>query len=475
MRLVFLCSIFALTIAHGADWAPIAMPTPGPVTGTPPVWLRCFVRVPDNMVTPAEKDLWRDSMTLSVGGVAGPYSIHLNGQKIAVGTALREDQRQRFKVPKGIFAKKVFNVLAIRLENQPAAARVALAPILAGYFDEIELRGTWQTLSGEPDPAAHQPVAEPPKGVTSFTEAAFRPSSTPLAPNPEPIPGARLTPTASLATMTTPADLAVDLVLHEPEVAQPTHLSFDERGRLWVAQYRQYPYPAGLKMISRDKYYRSKFDRVPPAPPNHDKGRDIVSVHEDTDGDGVFDSHKKVLEGLNMANSALHGRGGVWVMHTPYLLFYPDADGDDVPDGDPQVRLAGFGLEDTHSVANGLAWGPDGWLYGVQGSTTTSRVTRPGVDSPDAPGRYFEGCMVWRYHPDTKTYEIFAEGGGNDFGLEFDAEGRAYCGYNGGTTRGWHFVQDGVYQMQGVEPGKYGPPRNPYAFGVLPMMATTNP
>ena len=141
---------------------------------------------------------------------------------------------------------------------------------------------------------------------------------------------------------------------------------------------------------------------MPPAPPKHDRGRDIISVHEDTDGDGTFDKHKVVLDGLNMANAALRGHGGMWVMHTPYLLFYPDANGDDVPDRDPEVRLAGFGLEDTHSVANGLAWGPDGWLYGAQGSTTTSRVVRPGVDPPDFTGVYHEGCMVWRYHPESE-------------------------------------------------------------------------
>jgi hypothetical protein len=47
-------------------------------------------------------------------------------------------------------------------------------------------------------------------------------------------------------------------------------------------------------------------------------------------------------------------------MNAPYLLFYPDRNGDDVPDGPPEVHLEGFGLEDTHAVANSLTWGPDG-------------------------------------------------------------------------------------------------------------------
>ncbi|MFM7215523.1 MAG: dehydrogenase, partial [Verrucomicrobiota bacterium] len=141
----------------------------------------------------------------------------------------------------------------------------------------------------------------------------------------------------------------------------------------------------------------------------------------------------------------------------------------------PVVHLAGFGLEDTHSVANGLVWGPDGWIYGGQGSTTTSRVLRPGLDPTGHPGVYFEGCMVWRYHPVTRTYEIFAEGSGNVFGLEVDGEGRLFSGHNGPETHGWHYQQGGIYLKQGVDPGKFGPPRNPYTFGELPWLVPASP
>lgn len=461
------------------EWAAVTVPTPDDAPAAPPghgpAWYRCFVRVPDNMTSRAEGDLMSNSVTLSLAGVRGPVVVFLNGQKIFEAAELPDEPRRRFKVPRGILEPGMFNVLALKLDAKAAAAGVRKAPILAGYFDELVLAGEWQVLrAAEVDVASLKPVKEQPT-VAAYFETGFRQSSTPLASTDEFMPGRRMSPEASLATMTTPSDLTVELMLAEPVVAQPTHLSFDERGRMWVSQYRQYPYPAGLKMISRDKYYRGRFDKVPPAPPNHDRGRDIVSVHEDTDGDGRFDVNKVVLDGLNMANAAVRGRGGIWVMHSPYLMFYPDADGDDVPDRDPEVRLTGFGLEDTHSVSNGLIWGPDGWLYGAQGSTVTSRIVRPGVDAPNAPGVYFNGSMVWRYHPDTKAYEIFAEGGGNNFGLDFDAEGRLFCGHNGGTTRGWHFVQWGLYMKQGNDPSKYGPPPNPYAFGGLTMMASANP
>ncbi len=426
-------------------------------------WLKCHIRVPDNLVTPQEKDLWRDSMMLSLGELSGPFTVYLNGQKIADGTSSAAGKR--LKVPKGILEKSVFNTLAVRLEKDE---RFAQAPVFRTYFDELVLAGDWEKFSG--DAAALKPLAQAPEKA-AFTEKGFRLSTMPLVAT-ENMPGQRLSPAESLAKMRVEPGLAVDLLLAEPLVAQPTHMSFDERGRLWVSQYRQYPYPAGIKQLSRDQYYRAVFDKVPPPPPNHDRGADIISVHEDTDGDGVFDSHKNVLEGLNMANAAVYGHGGIWVMNTPYLMFYPDKNGDDIPDGPPEVRLAGFGLEDTHSVANGLVWGPDGWLYGGQGSTTTSHITRPGFDTPPV---YFEGCMVWRYHPERKIYEIFAEGGGNTFGLEFDAEGNLFSGHNGGDTRGWHFIQNGIYLKQGKDPGKFGATGHEFSFGEFGPMKSANP
>jgi putative membrane-bound dehydrogenase-like protein len=263
-------------------------------------------------------------------------------------------------------------------------------------------------------------------------------------------------------------DLELDQVLAEPIVRQPVSLNFDERGRMWVVQYIQYPHPAGLKMLSRDKFWRAVYDKVPLPPPKGERGLDKITIHEDTDGDGTFDKHKTFVEGLSIATACVRGRGGVWVLNPPYLLFYPDADNDDVPDGDPVVHLDGFGLEDTHSVVNSLCWGPDGWLYAAQGSTVTGHVKRPGIDKQPVNSM---GQLIWRYHPETKRYEIFAEGGGNAFGVEFDAKGRLFSGHNGGDTRGFHYVQ-GAYLQKGF--AKHGPLSNPYAFGYFPAMKHHN-
>lgn len=255
----------------------------------------------------------------------------------------------------------------------------------------------------------------------------------------------------------------MSLVAAEPEVEQPLSLAWDARGRLWVVQYRQYQFPAGLKIVEYDDHLRARFDKVPLPPPHGEKGEDIISVFEDRDGDGVFEVKKNVITGLNIATSVAVGAGGIWVANPPYLLFYPDADGDDVPDSDPVVKLSGFGIEDTHAVMNSLAWGPDGWLYGVNGSTTTGKVVNPA----DGTGIAWQGQMVWRFDPPTSRFEIYAEGGGNTFSLEIDEKGHVFSGTNGGKTRGMYYPQ-GSYGSKSW--GKHGPLTNPYAFGYFQHM-----
>ncbi len=273
-----------------------------------------------------------------------------------------------------------------------------------------------------------------------------------------------LSPAESLTRFKVPADLQIDQVLAEPAVRQPVFLNFDERGRMWVVEYLQYPFPAGLKMLSHDSVWRAVYDKVPPPPPHQFVGADRIEIYEDA-GNGLFRKYKTFAQGLNIVTAAVKGRGGVWVLNPPYLLFYPDKNNDDVPDGDPVVKLEGFGLEDTHSVVNSLRWGPDGWLYGCQGSTVTASVLRPGLDRE--PIAHTMGQQIWRYHPETQHFEVFSEGGGNAFGCEIDEKGRIFSGHNGGNTRGFHYMQ-GAYLQKGFD--KHGPLSNPYAFGYFPPM-----
>jgi putative membrane-bound dehydrogenase-like protein len=262
-------------------------------------------------------------------------------------------------------------------------------------------------------------------------------------------------PRDALARMRVPDDLKVELIASEPDIRQPVSISFDDRGRLWVLQYLQYPTPAGLKAVKVDQYLRTVWDKLPDPPPRGPRGADCLTILA-PDVQGHYHKVKDFVTGLNLASGFAIGHGGVFVAQPPYLLFYPDRDGNDVPDGDPEVLLTGFGMEDPHAYANSLQWGPDGWLYGAHGSTCTANIR--GIS-------FQQG--IWRYHPRTRQFELFAEGGGNTWGLDFDSHGNAIAGTNYGDVIGLHQVQGGYY-VKGF--AKHGELHNPFAFGYFEHM-----
>jgi putative membrane-bound dehydrogenase-like protein len=265
------------------------------------------------------------------------------------------------------------------------------------------------------------------------------------------LPAQGFTPEEALRRMKAADGFKVKLVASEPMIRQPVTMTFDERGRLWVIQYLQYPNPAGLKPVKVDQYLRTVYDHIPEPPPRGPHGADRITILEDPDERGRYRKAKDFVTGLNLASGLCLGNGGVYVLQVPYLLFYPDRNGDDVPDGPPQVLLSGFGMEDAHAVANSLQWGPDGWLYGAQGSTVTAKIR--GIE-------FQQG--IWRYHPLTKRFELFAEGGGNTWGLDFDEHGQILAGTNWGGFAMLHQVQGGYY-IKGFS--KHGPLHNPHTYG----------
>jgi putative membrane-bound dehydrogenase-like protein len=251
--------------------------------------------------------------------------------------------------------------------------------------------------------------------------------------------------------MTVADGFTVQLVAAEPMVRQPVSIEFDDRGRLWVIQYLQYPNPAGLKRVAVDRYSRTAYDRIPEPPPKGPKGADRITILSDFNQEGRARQAKDFVGNLNLATGLAFGHGGVFVLQVPYRLFYPDRNRDDVPDGDPDVLVKGFGMEDAHSVANSLTWGPDGWLYGCQGSTVTADIN--GIE-------FQQG--VWRYHPITRRFELFCEGGGNSWGLDFDRHGNLLYSTNVGGHTMLHGVQ-GAYYWKSF--GKHGALHNPHAYG----------
>jgi len=463
------CDVFSAEVTV-ADWRPLAVPGTwedgAGLKYDGVAWYRCFVRVP--------ADWTGKTVTLAVEQVDNAHEAYFNGARVggagsfppAYQNAVAAENR--YVVPGEQLKPGAWNAVAIRVyDHEGRGGFKGAAPQLGTEQQHIRLSGQWQFRTG--DELAWATLTEigtgPPASATFTTVEA---GPVPLGSRGHEMAGRAqpLSPAEARTTFTVPDDLEFEQVLAEPIVAQPVFLNFDERGRMWVVEYRQYPAPAGLSVVSKDIFWRAVYDRVPEPPPRGVKGLDRISIHEDTDGDGVFDRHKTFVDGLNIATACVKGRGGVWVLNPPYLLFYADRNDDDVPDGDPEVKLEGFGLEDTHSVVNSLRWGPDGWLYAAQGSTVTGRVRRPGETNYV----FSQGQNIWRYHPETRRYEIFAEGGGNAFGVEIDTDGRIFSGHNGGDTRGFYYSQ-GAYLRKGFE--KHGELSNPYAFGYFPHMTGT--
>ena len=467
-RLISLTLLLGFSLsASAADWTPVEIPQHWKSnSGDGTSWYRCGATIPS---------AWQNlPIEIFVESVDDARELYFNGRRIGgLGTFPPEyrsglGRSTRFKIPEEIIDHANINVIAIRVHrNQSRSGFNVAVPVIFGPQQAIRLRGPWQVAEGEVEDGISVSARQQLPATSVFNKLETAEIVEEQLKRLDNDPGPQLSQ-ATIDNMRHPEQLSVQVALAEPHIGQPLSFKWDERGRLWVCEYRQYPDPAGLRMISRDKFLRTVYDKIPMPPPHHARGLDRISIHEDKDGNGIYESHQVFVDGLNLATSFAFGRGGLWVLNPPYLLFYPDADRDDVPDGAPEVHLEGFGLEDTHSIANSLRWGPDGWLYAAQGSTVSGRVK--GYQSEDEPVTSM-GQLIWRYHPERRQYEIFAEGGGNAFGLEIDDKGRIYSGHNGGNTRGFHYVQGG-YLQKGF--GKHGQLSNPYAFGYLPAMAHHN-
>lgn len=234
-------------------------------------------------------------------------------------------------------------------------------------------------------------------------------------------PNAPRSPDEAAAKMTVPEGFRVEVVAAEPDLVNPVAMTFDERGRIWVTESLEYP-------------------RHAPGP-----GRDRIKVLEDTDGDGRADKVTVFAEGLNIPSGIAVGMGGVWVANAPDILFMQDTDGDGRADKQ-EVVVTGFGRADTHELPNSLTWGPDGWLYGLNGVFNPSHVKQGDRE-------YRFTCALFRIHPRTRRFELFCEGTSNPWGVAWDHEGSAFVSACV-IDHLWHLVESGYYHRQG---GPYPP------------------
>ena len=220
----------------------------------------------------------------------------------------------------------------------------------------------------------------------------------------------------ALTMIQLPPGFRATLFAGDPNVRQPIAMAWDDRGRLWVAESYSY------------KEWKNKSE-------------DRVLIFADTDNDGEFDDRKIFYAQANHLSGLAVGFGGVWLCDSPNLLFIPDRDRDDVPDGPAEVILDGFTTRAGHNFFNGLEWGPDGWLYGRHGITAPSLVGPPGT--PESK-RVFMDCSIWRWHPTRHTFELVVRGTTNPWGLDWTAEGELFMS---GNVNGhlWHVIPGARY------------------------------
>ncbi|QEG21575.1 PVC-type heme-binding CxxCH protein [Mariniblastus fucicola] len=234
-----------------------------------------------------------------------------------------------------------------------------------------------------------------------------------------------LKPDEAVKKMAIPDGFDVSVFAAEPDIAEPIAFCFDDKGRMWIVENFNYQ--------TRGKHIE-------------DKQISRIQILEDTNGDGIFDKKKTFTDKLTFTSGIALGHGGVFVGSPPNFSFIPDRDGNDVPDGPPEILLDGWGFHDRHETLNSFIWGPDGWLYGCHGVFTRSEVGKPNCAKED---RQFIDGGIWRYHPTRNKFEIHARGLSNPWGFDFDDHGQGFatCCV---IPHLFHIVQGGVYHKQSL-------------------------
>jgi putative membrane-bound dehydrogenase-like protein len=220
--------------------------------------------------------------------------------------------------------------------------------VYTGALDDVKVTDTWATFTNN---LSGIPSSQWGLALREAREAEF------------------LTPERAASEMTLQEGFEVNVFAAEPMFTQPMAFCWDDRGRLWIAQNREMEGSGAGVTVT---------------------GESQILILEDTDRDGVADTKKVFLEGVVFPSAMAVGFDGLWLGAIPDLLFVPDRDGDDRADVDDiEVRLTGWGSQDLHETLNSFHWGPDGWLYGLQGVFTPSSVGKPAgervVWQPNAP------------------------------------------------------------------------------------------
>lgn len=192
-----------------------------------------------------------------------------------------------------------------------------------------------------------------------------------------------------------------NLFASEPMLANPVHMTWDSKGRLWVACSWTYP-------------------QLQPGEVADDK----IIILEDTDNDGKADKSTVFADGLYLPTGIELANGGCYVGQSPDVYFLKDTDGDDVADF-KELALTGFGIEDSHHSISGWKRGPGGILYFQEGIFMTTQVeTQHGMV------KNFNGG-IYQYNTHTQKLDLFTKSiSGNPWGHVFNKWGQSFVSNN---------------------------------------------
>lgn len=197
--------------------------------------------------------------------------------------------------------------------------------------------------------------------------------------------------------MILPAGFRVELFASEPDIVNPIAMNWDERGRLWVIESVEYPYPRSFWPDGG--------------------GKDRILILEDTHGDGRADKFTVFADSLNIPTSLTFSDGGVIVHQAPQTLFLKDTTGDDKADV-REVLFEGWDQWDTHAGPNNLQYGLDNHIWGVLGYAGMNGTIG---------GEHHEFRMgVYRFRKDGSKLDFLRRTNNNTWGLGFNEQGGAF-------------------------------------------------
>ena len=227
-------------------------------------------------------------------------------------------------------------------------------------------------------------------------------------------------PQESMKHMVVPPGFSVKRFASDPRIYKPICMTWDERGRLFIAETLDYP-------NARQK---------------PGEGHDRIVICDDTNGDGVADKFTVFADKLSLPTSMCFANGGLIVSQMPDMLFLKDTQGTGVAD-ERKVLFTGWGTQDTHAGPSNLRRGFDGWIYGTVGySSFRGEVGGQPVSF---------GQGIYRFKPDGSKLEFLGSTNNNTWGLGISEDNQVFASTANGFPSFYLSIPNRYYeQVEGM-------------------------